>query len=66
MRCDYIFLIHLAVFWFFFFIHLHLIFFQVYAMLKSWRNREGNAAQSTVLAQALRECRMDDAAALLA
>nr|XP_022313103.1 uncharacterized protein LOC111118094 isoform X3 [Crassostrea virginica] len=39
---------------------------QVYAMLKSWRNREGSAAQSTVLAQALRECRMDDAAALLA
>lgn len=39
--------------------------FQVYAMLKRWKSREGSLAQSTVLAQALRECRMDDAAAML-
>ncbi|XP_048758064.1 uncharacterized protein LOC125668249 [Ostrea edulis] len=38
---------------------------QVYAMLKSWKNREGSRAHSSILAQALRECRMDDAAALL-
>lgn len=38
---------------------------QVYTMLKRWKSREGSLAQSSVLAQALRECRMDDAAALL-
>lgn len=41
------------------------VHFQVYAMLKSWKNREGSRAHSSILAQALRECRMDDAAALL-
>lgn len=38
---------------------------QVYNMLKRWKSREGSLAKSSVLAQALRECRMDDAAALL-
>lgn len=38
---------------------------QVYTMLKRWKSREGSLAKSSVLAQALRECRMDDAAALL-
>lgn len=38
---------------------------KVYAMFKSWKNREGSQATSSVLAQALRDCRMNDAAALL-
>lgn len=38
---------------------------QVYAMLRSWRAQEGSLAQASVLARALRDCRMDDAVAVL-
>lgn len=38
---------------------------QVYAMLRSWRAQEGSLAQASALARALRDCRMDDAVAVL-
>lgn len=38
---------------------------QVYAMLRSWRSQEGSLAQASVLARALRDCRMEDAVAVL-
>lgn len=34
-------------------------------MLRSWRAQEGSLAQASVLARALRDCRMDDAVAVL-
>lgn len=38
---------------------------QVYEMLKQWKERDGEEAQSVVLEQALSECGMADAAIVL-
>ncbi len=42
------------------FIVLYVLLFQIFTMLKAWRDREGAQAYSEILEAALRESKMND------